>query len=391
LLQRPSLFKQSAFSNASQRDGDWLAWLGITQPVMPCDINEKQATKILIKIFSYTQDDAEQFVHRAVNLHQSLCRTIENELSAQHQLACLNGWRVTSVLGCGAFGCALGLTASDGSGQTAAMKLAVDRDLTFMDEVLAQRAFAAAGLAPKILGQSCTLRSRATNTNVAIGGVVMERISGTLNSYLTKRNEEIENSSEDAIKALANDIASQIFYILDSLRHYNLTHGDMHFGNIGFTYDPSNTVSGIKLTLIDFGYSAVGLYFPYVDYLQTGLIYTPSNWFSLIHGATTLQNKKLLAFAQFFLPLLHTKIVGLLQEDPASFPSPKKAAINSRYRKSLADGRLFLKIAWQLMVEGFKLQNNREELDEKFIQIQRELYFIVYNPLRQAYKNTPVF
>lgn len=118
-----------------------------------------------------------------------------------------------------------------------------------------QRVFAEKGLAPRIYRGPVFYSSNGKE----FVGLVMERIDGTLDSLL-------EQAFEPDARA---DLVAAVLSLLGLMEHFNLTHGDLHTGNIGYRYATTHkNVLTLQLILIDFGYSVQGVSNRKLDALQ---------------------------------------------------------------------------------------------------------------------------
>lgn len=90
-----------------------------------------------------------------------------------------------------------------------------------------------------------------SRNNTAFGILIMEKYNqNTVEQWLADVTLE---------KDVLHYVYTEIIRILDAMCLHNLTHGDLHWGNIGLVFDENDTRPiRFKLKLLDFGQSSVG-------------------------------------------------------------------------------------------------------------------------------------
>lgn len=209
-------------------------------------INHDAMLSTYLKASGRAPEHVKRYVNNILRRITSTCDEIANYMPK----GCIQNWTIIKKLGQGAFG-AVFLAEKDG--QTAALKIIIDSPdnsnfVPIEDEVRMQRAFAAAGLAPRLYCHAKTNVGRST-----IHMILMEPVDFTLNAFMCR---DVVN--HDSLKA----IAMSIFKTLLKMKRLNVTHGDMHTENIAFRVQPDGTY---KMLLIDFGQSSLRVHRPLVD------------------------------------------------------------------------------------------------------------------------------
>lgn len=105
----------------------------------------------------------------------------------------------------------------------------------FKWEITMQEKFAKKNLGPKIYATSISAKNK-------IGAIEMEQIDGTLDKLL---------QNPQSVKTL-DKIVSDIEHLIEKLCDSDLTHADLHWGNIGYF---NHKIPYNKLVFIDFGQS----------------------------------------------------------------------------------------------------------------------------------------
>lgn len=113
--------------------------------------------------------------------------------------------------------------------------------------------FFEAGLAPRLYNVH---HWRRCSDNQLVGGMVMDRVTGTLDSML-----QLPQPPE-----VLNQILWWIVDTIDTMCENDLTHGDLHNENICYVLNPKTNV--IRPTLIDFGYASDHDCHPQLELLQ---------------------------------------------------------------------------------------------------------------------------
>ncbi len=173
-----------------------------------------------------------------------LCKTIEAELPT---MCHLDRYKVIKVLGQGQYGLVLLMESKTDPQDRIAVKLgqipegqeAQARDM-LTEEVNLQKEFHSIDLAPAVI---------CFDSNDTIGVIVMEPVNGVLKELMCEM---------DNVQGLVDSVVS----IMEVMKHYKITHGDMHSGNIAYRHHPDGS---IQLLLIDFGFASTRKYNPAVD------------------------------------------------------------------------------------------------------------------------------
>lgn len=224
-----------------------------------CRMNEDNIASIL-RIFG---DDPTIATSLPANpTHDEICEWVRQFLPAS-KVHCLQGWKLVKVLGVGNEGIVFGAVNGADPTLLAAVKVQIEKTQStssgdahadlFQLEDAKQKVFAALELAPPLLG-SCSFTRGHQTYHVS----VMGRVQGTLHWWLYKHVFSQNITSAD-LELIAHDLINQIGGILLLLHRNRLSHGDMHPSNIGFVGDPHNRRTGVRLMLIDFRRSIVGL------------------------------------------------------------------------------------------------------------------------------------
>jgi len=197
-------------------------------------------------------------VSRAVHKAESLptlkgqdLREIEDHFSMKF-ITYLGNRQIVRKLGSGRYGTTF--LVCENRRMCAAIKVQVIKDRRNLEhELEMQEVFHKAGLAPAIRGKPYYYRGRVYDSeedkysveDVAI--IEMDVVHGTLEHFIEKNELDI---------ATLDDVMIGLFRLLASLRTHNLTHGDMHSGNIAYNVEVSPEGQLVmNLSLIDFGKS----------------------------------------------------------------------------------------------------------------------------------------
>lgn len=158
--------------------------------------------------------------------------------SILHDLGALaSDLSVYSVLGQGEYGTVLGVCKANGTRSAKmALKVTVDSPDSRWEIEMQQR-FHAIGLAPDIHDIS---------HSEGKSFILMKHIDMTLEDYLLEKK-----VSSTELVSIFNDIEDSV----DVMYNNNLSHGDMHVGNIAVVLDNNGRYKGISY--IDFGFSTV--------------------------------------------------------------------------------------------------------------------------------------
>ena len=160
------------------------------------------------------------------------------------------GWTITRMLGNGAYGVALG-TRGPG-GKAGAVKLLKENDLDDLDrEIEMGQEFHNVGLSPK----SEKISSFEVDGEM-YHAIHMDRLDGVLMSVL------VANPPRHQIERIVKKVLDAV----ERMEQSNLSHGDFHWGNIGFIHERDEEVG--KLQVIDHGYSSKGVPTPELDISQ---------------------------------------------------------------------------------------------------------------------------
>lgn len=160
------------------------------------------------------------------------------------------GWTVTRVLGNGAFGVALG-TRGPG-GEAGAVKILKENNLDDLErEIEMGQEFHKIGLSPK----SEKISSFDTDYDY-YHAIHMDRLDGVLKSVL------LANPPTHRIER----IVQKVFDAIERMGESDLSHGDFHWGNIGFVHARDDEVG--KLQVIDHGFSSKGMATPELEIAQ---------------------------------------------------------------------------------------------------------------------------
>lgn len=212
--------------------------------------DKKQDASIIPSFCGVTQDHIEEFAD-AINLPETQRVTLKKEpcktLQAFFPKKCLpKGWRITNVLGAGSFGFVFS-TRGPGNERGALKVMKEDKDVDVAHETRIGIRFHGLGLGPEIKSH-CTFKPKG---GVTIHLIHMSRIDSTIAKYLSvdRTGSQIEN------------IVDKLFKAISTMEENGITHGDFHFGNIGFKNN--NT-----LQIIDFGFSTDKVAMPIVDIYQ---------------------------------------------------------------------------------------------------------------------------
>ena len=161
-----------------------------------------------------------------------------------------SGWTITRMLGNGAFGVALGTRGP--RGQAGAVKLLKENDLYALEtEIEMGEEYHNVGLSPK----SEKVSSFEVEENW-YHAIHMDRLDGTLDSVL------IANPPTHRIER----IVEKVFEVIDKMDQEKLSHGDFHWGNIGFVHARDGQVG--KIQVIDHGFSSKGMGTPELEVAQ---------------------------------------------------------------------------------------------------------------------------
>lgn len=198
---------------------------------------------------------------------KDLCQSIENMIPKE----CLKDLKVVRYLGGGVFGKILSLCKD--RWECKAMKIMVEdpeSDFVTADEEIKLQKYAAKhGMAPKI-DRLC----KRGNARF----IVMDKVDGILNNFLSIKKQNWE------LDALVDEVQR----LMKLLCKHKMTHGDLHWGNVGYTLEFEGDMSGrdseykpskggsrkkrtrlyAKLTFIDFGQAQIGKCNPRLDLLQ---------------------------------------------------------------------------------------------------------------------------
>ena len=177
---------------------------------------------------------------------------------------CLKGWRITSKLGEGSFGQAYGVTRKSDNLE-GVMKIQHESPEEIKFETHVQKHLHKLKLAPKIF-ETCDFKpdkmpkkihailkndfdhiETKIPKNHRVYLIFMDKVDGVLDDFAYKIP-----STKKSIEPIVNSIIDMVKKLKDA----NVSHGDFHFGNMGFQY----TESGRKLITmmpIDFGWANI--------------------------------------------------------------------------------------------------------------------------------------
>lgn len=145
---------------------------------------------------------------------------------------------VYSILGQGQYGTVLGVcNKGSRSSSKMALKITTDSEHSRL-EIDMQHRFQAIGLAPSVHSVS---HSKGNTF------ILMDHVDMTIESYLMENNKTI---SVGELTTIFDEIEDAV----DTMYDNNLSHGDMHMGNVAVILDDDGSYKGI--TFIDFGFSS---------------------------------------------------------------------------------------------------------------------------------------
>jgi tRNA A-37 threonylcarbamoyl transferase component Bud32 len=186
---------------------------------------------------------------RRKSTNKNLCKAIETMIPSK----CLGDMKVVRYLGGGEFGKVLSICKNaDGCKAIKILISNPDRDfLSPEQEINNQEYVSTVGLAPKI-HRVC----REGDSNF----IVMDEVDGVFEMFLRDQKSDLE----------LDIVFEEIKKLLKNLCKYKITHGDLHWGNVGYMIksDPNTNKSYAQIILIDFGQSNVGKCNPQLDTLQ---------------------------------------------------------------------------------------------------------------------------
>lgn len=173
----------------------------------------------------------------------------------------LRGWTLVKYLGGGAYGKVFLMKNPQGmSVAVKIQKIGAGSDDP-AEEVRMQKIFAGYGLGPRVLKHISTT----TASGAMVDLIVMEPVDYTLREALC-----MAGNSRRRVQF----VADQIISLMEGMKRYNLTHGDMHDENIAFRVEGGQ----LKPILIDFGFSAENIHFPEVDAEQLARVMVQSDF-----------------------------------------------------------------------------------------------------------------
>ena len=180
---------------------------------------------------------------KRVTLQKEPCKTLQSFFPKK----CIpKEWRITNVLGAGSFGFVFS-TRGPGNERGALKVMKEDRDVDVEHETRIGIKFHGLGLGPEIKSH-CTFKPKG---GVTIHLIHMSRIDTTVEKYL----------AVDRTDAQIENVVDKLFKAISTMEENGITHGDFHFGNIGFKNN--NT-----LQIIDFGFSTDKVSMPILDIYQ---------------------------------------------------------------------------------------------------------------------------
>ncbi|MCH9715622.1 MAG: hypothetical protein K0U52_00860, partial [Gammaproteobacteria bacterium] len=178
---------------------------------------------------------------------QELCKIIKQYLP---NVCGLQEGTILGVLGQGVFGIVLLMRYRK---KHYAVKVIVEKAKsagnTIEKEIAIQNDFYKLGLAPKVTCHQVVTNRYGQRVHV----VSMDRVDGNLFYLLCLIGHN---------PRLVKEAARQLIEIMTVMRHYGITHGDMHGGNVGFRHLGEGR---FQLMLLDFGQSSTKVYNPIVD------------------------------------------------------------------------------------------------------------------------------
>lgn len=169
-----------------------------------------------------------------------------------------NDYDIIKLLGKGSYG-RVYLTCANDIFDCRVIKIqyldSIDKDDLF-HEIAMQKKFAEIDLAPQIYNYKIVKSKNNKEGKKEFGLIEMEKVDGVLDDILKVRQP----------KKILDSIVIWIADLIDTLCENNLVHGDMHFGNIGYSIILKNNKTDVsldnisdnflfKLMLIDFGWS----------------------------------------------------------------------------------------------------------------------------------------
>jgi hypothetical protein len=159
----------------------------------------------------------------------------------------LRGWSLVKYLGGGAYGKVFLMKTPQGKSVAVKIqKLRAGDDPK--EEVRLQKIFAGYGLGPNVIKHTSTT----TASGALVDLIAMEPIDYTVREVLCMSGDS---------RRKVEFVADQIVSLMERMKRYNLTHGDMHEENIAFRVEGGQ----LKPLLIDFGFSGENIHFPEVD------------------------------------------------------------------------------------------------------------------------------
>ena len=181
--------------------------------------------------------------------------------------------KISKFLGQGSFGAVF--SNIEKNGDKNAIKISKSTPLMFQKEVRTSNKFYDLGVAIELLESG--------NLHIEKAGrfqfLKMGTVHGTIGQLL-----DYKLWNEDEI----NEIVLKIFNIIKKISDNRLTHGDLHFYNIGFTYDNANK---FQVKLIDFGRSReisrpkadIALLLRGTQFLQSENTFVRDTFIKLVH------------------------------------------------------------------------------------------------------------
>ena len=211
--------------------------------------NKKQDTSLIPSFCGVNQKHIKEF-GKAIKLPETQLVKLQKEpcktLQAFFPEKCIpKEWRITSVLGAGSFGFVFS-TRGPGNERGALKVMKQVKNVDVVHETRIGIKFHGLGLGPEIKSH-CTFKP---NGGATVHLIHMSRIDSTIANYL----------SVDRTVPQIENIVDKLFKAISTMEENGITHGDFHFGNIGFKNN--------KLQIIDFGFSTDKVSMPILDIYQ---------------------------------------------------------------------------------------------------------------------------
>jgi hypothetical protein len=183
--------------------------------------------------------------------NKNLCTAIEDMIPKE----CLGNMKVVKYLGGGHYGKVLSLCKDNNNGQCKAIKIILanpDTDYVSPDKEISNQKYASTQrLAPKIhrMCRQDTARF-----------ILMDKVDGVFEMLLRNKKHDWE----------LDVVFDEIKLLLKRLCKTNITHGDLHWGNVGYMIktDDDTKKSYADIILIDFGHSYIGKCNTRLDLIQ---------------------------------------------------------------------------------------------------------------------------